>query len=61
MMKNLSHSIWGKGDKLTIEILSKLQLKGTWLDLAAGDGRYVPKLLDKVDNLIAGDVDKNST
>lgn len=60
MMKTLSHSIWGKGDKLTIKILNRLQLKGVWLDLAAGDGRYVPELLDKVDNLIAGDADKTA-
>ncbi len=51
--------IWGKGDKLTLEVLSKLRLKGCWLDLAAGDGRYMPELLNKVDNLVAGDINRD--
>ena len=33
-------------------------MKGRWLDLAAGDGRYVKELLGKVDSLIVSDVDK---
>ena len=46
-------SKWGKGDKLTLKVLNTIQLKGTWLNLAAGDGRYIPELLKKVDKLIS--------
>src|SRR3989344_7036865 len=60
MNKSKKKSIWGKGDKLTLRVLGKLQLKGYWLDLAAGDGRYVPELLSKVDKLVAADIDKDS-
>ena len=51
-------SKWGKGDKLTLKVLNTIQSKGTWLNLAAGDGRYIPELLKKVDKLIASDIDK---
>src|SRR3990167_8495721 len=51
-------TIWGAGDKLTLKVLNTIQLKGTWLDLAAGDGRYIPELLEKVDKLIASDIDR---
>ncbi len=53
-------SIWGEGDKLTLQILSKLPMKGRWLDLAAGDGRYVQILLGKVDGVVAADIDRNA-
>jgi len=56
----MKESIWGKGDKLTLKVLNKLQLKGNWLDLAAGDGRYVSKLLKKVDSLVATDIDRKA-
>jgi len=58
--KQAEKSIWGKGDKLTLKILKKLPLTGDWLDLAAGDGRYVPELLEKVDNLTLSDMDQNA-
>ena len=37
--------------------ISELPLKGEWLNLAAGDGRYTQELLDKVDSLTAVDID----
>ncbi len=54
----MHESVWGKGDKITLKILKNLEIKGTWLDLAAGDGRYVPEMLDKADKLIVSDIDK---
>jgi len=50
--------IWGTGDELTLKVLSKLKLKGKWLNLAAGDGRYVPELLSKVSSIVATDINR---
>ncbi len=56
----LKKSIWGKGEKITLTVLKKEKLNGAWLDLAAGDGRYVTELLDKVDQLIVSDIDEKA-
>ena len=54
------HPIWGDGDPLTLDILKKIKPRGVWLDLAAGDGRYVPELLSTVERLVALDINKES-
>lgn len=50
-------STWGKGEELTLNIIREEAIKGRWLDLAAGDGRYIPELLQKVDELVISDID----
>lgn len=53
-------SIWGTGDKETLELLRKIRIRGRWLNLAAGDGRYNQQLLKKADYVVASDVDENA-
>ncbi|MEW6294736.1 MAG: class I SAM-dependent methyltransferase [Candidatus Diapherotrites archaeon] len=53
-------SIWGKGDKETLELLEKEEINGKWLNLAAGDGRYNLNLLKKADFVVASDIDKSA-
>ncbi len=53
-------SIWGGGDPQTLKVLKPMRLHGTWLQLAAGDGRYNSLLLRKVDKLIASDIDASA-
>ncbi|MFH1780179.1 MAG: class I SAM-dependent methyltransferase [Candidatus Micrarchaeota archaeon] len=55
----MTKSVWGKGDRETLELLKKQDLKGNWLNLAAGDGRYNSSLLEKVNTLTATDKDAN--
>lgn len=50
-------SAWGKGEELTLNALKNESIKGKWLDLGAGDGRYIKELLRKADLVIA-DIDK---
>ena len=50
-------SIWGTGDKDTLELLKKVEIRGKWLNLAAGDGRYNLNLLEKADFVVASDID----
>lgn len=52
-------STWGKGEELTLNTIKEEAIKGKWLDLAAGDGRYLNELLQKVDKLVLGDIDAN--
>ncbi len=54
----MSSSIWGEGDRLTLNLLRKKALNGKWLDLAAGEGRYVSEILKKADHLVVSDIDK---
>ncbi len=58
--KTSEGSIWGRGDKETLELLGKEELRGRWLNLAAGDGRYNVQLLKKADTVIASDVDEGA-
>ena len=51
-------SIWGAGDKITLEYLDSAQISGKWLNLAAGDGRYNTELLRKADFVVASDIDE---
>lgn len=53
-------SIWGSGDKKTIDVLKRIKIKGKWLNLAAGDGRYNLYLLKKADFVIASDIDRSA-
>ncbi|MDP2934793.1 MAG: class I SAM-dependent methyltransferase [bacterium] len=53
-------SIWGSGDKKTLDVLKRIKIKGKWLNLAAGDGRYNLYLLKKVDFVIVSDIDKGA-
>ncbi|MDD5340818.1 MAG: class I SAM-dependent methyltransferase [Patescibacteria group bacterium] len=59
-IENKRKSIWGKGDKDTLKFLEETKIKGRWLNLAGGDGRYNLNLLKKVDFVIASDVDKGA-
>ena len=52
-----SESIWGSGDKETLKFLTDAEIKGKWLNLAAGDGRYNQILLRKADFVVASDID----
>jgi ubiquinone/menaquinone biosynthesis C-methylase UbiE len=51
-------SIWGDGEELTLQTLKKLKIKGKWLDLAAGDGRYVESIIDHVGSLTLADINE---
>lgn len=53
-------SIWGTGDKYTLQLLKKIEIRGKWLNLAAGDGRYNLNLLKKADFVVASDIDESA-
>lgn len=53
-------SIWGTGDKDTLELLRKIKISGKWLNLAAGDGRYNLDLIKKADFVVTSDIDKSA-
>lgn len=59
-LKTGKRSIWGGCDPETLKVLRPLRLKGTWIHLAAGDGRYNALLLRKIDKLIASDIDASA-
>jgi len=52
-----TNSIWGAGDKDTLQILKNADIHGKWLNLAAGDGRYNLYLLEKASSVVAADID----
>lgn len=54
------NSIWGIGDKDTLQLLKKIEIHGKWLNLAAGDGRYNLSLLEKADSVVASDIDESA-
>lgn len=54
------NSIWGIGDKDTLQLLKKTEIHGKWLNLAAGDGRYNLFLLEKADLVVASDIDESA-
>ena len=54
------NSIWGIGDKDTLQLLKKTKIRGKWLNLAAGDGRYNLSLLEKADSVVASDIDESA-
>lgn len=53
-------SIWGIGDKPTLDFLEKTNISGKWLNLAAGDGRYNLIFLKKADFVVASDIDESA-
>ena len=53
-------SVWGAEDKATKEYLKKAEIRGRWLNLAAGDGRYNSLLLKKADHVVATDKDEDA-
>ncbi|MFB6075730.1 MAG: class I SAM-dependent methyltransferase [Candidatus Aenigmatarchaeota archaeon] len=53
-------SIWGPGDDDTLEVLENVEMRGKWLNLAAGDGRYNDILLKKADSVVASDIDASA-
>jgi ubiquinone/menaquinone biosynthesis C-methylase UbiE len=53
-------SIWGEGDKETLEVLKKYFFGGKWLNLAAGDGRYNNGILTQADEVTATDIDQSA-
>lgn len=50
-------SVWGRGEAITWKAIEREVAEGKWLDLGAGDGRYLPQLLEKVDQLVLADID----
>ncbi|MFH0922762.1 MAG: class I SAM-dependent methyltransferase [Candidatus Micrarchaeota archaeon] len=56
----MASSVWGKGDEKTIALFKKHDLRGRWLNLAAGDGRYNLFLLQKADSVTVADIDKRA-
>ncbi len=53
-------SIWGVGDEDTLELLREIKIRGKWLNLTAGDGRYNLNLLEKADFVVASDIDESA-
>lgn len=53
-------SIWGLGDKDTLELLKNTEVRGKWLNLAAGDWGYTSNLLKKADFVVASDIDESA-
>lgn len=53
-------SIWGAGDRDTLELLKKIEIHGKWLNLAAGDGRYNLDLVKKANFVVASDIDESA-
>ncbi|MBI5061022.1 MAG: class I SAM-dependent methyltransferase [Candidatus Aenigmarchaeota archaeon] len=53
-------SIWGIGDKDTLRLLKKIEIRGKWLNLAAGDGRYNLNLLENADFVVVSDIDESA-
>ena len=53
-------SIWGIGEKDTLEFLKDIEIQGKWLNFAAGDGRYNLNLLENADSVVASDFDASA-
>jgi len=55
-----SDSIWGSEDHATVQALSITPIKGRWLNVCAGDGRFNVRLLEKADEVVAFDIDPSA-
>ena len=53
-------SVWGTEDQATSDLLKRTNVSGIWLNLCAGDGRFNTQLLEKVDKVVAVDIDENA-
>ena len=53
-------SVWGGKDKVMGDALRAMRLRGAWLNLACGDGRYNLVLLKKARHIVAADIDKSA-
>jgi len=58
--KTTKDSIWGTEEKSTVDLIDKPKITGKWLNLCAGDGRFNNRLLNKVDEVIAVDIDEGA-
>jgi len=54
------NSIWGLEETVTSDLIDNSKISGRWLNLCAGDGRFNNRLLRRVDELIAVDLDENA-
>lgn len=50
-------SIWGKEGPNVLKFIDDAEVKGIWLNLAAGDGRYCKRILKESERLVAADID----
>lgn len=50
-------SIWGKEGPAVLKFIDDAGVKGIWLNLAAGDGRYCKRILKESERLVAADID----
>ncbi|MBI2356928.1 methyltransferase domain-containing protein [Candidatus Dojkabacteria bacterium] len=59
--KTSKSSIWGKEDTATVDFLKRVVKKGTsWVNLAAGDGRYNNLIANTADNVLDVDIDQGA-
>jgi ubiquinone/menaquinone biosynthesis C-methylase UbiE len=58
--KTGEQSIWGEEDKETVELLETETIKGKWLHLGAGDGRYNLTLLKNAKSVTVTDIDEGA-
>jgi len=52
--------VWGVPHPDIIALSERTTIRGTWLNLAAGDGRYNDLLLDRCESVVAFDMDEKS-
>ena len=57
--KKVNGSIFGSACEDTVNFLNNVGVKGTWVDVCAGDGRYTKYLFD-ADAVIALDIDEHA-
>lgn len=55
-----TNSIWGSEDETTVKAITKTPVKGRWLNVCAGDGRFSGRLLEKADEVVALDIDESA-
>lgn len=58
--KPIHNSIWGSEDVATVQALKTQPIKGKWLNLCAGDGRFNSRLLEKAEDVVAFDCDEEA-
>lgn len=55
-----NESIWGSEDDITVQAIESSSVHGRWLNVCAGDGRFSARLLQKVDDVVAFDIDESA-